>query len=269
MNIDLNVGKSEVDWDEIAENVKLILQNELSEEKRKLVTKDIINDEVSKLRKIGVYEEKSECNNVYFPNKYVDSAVQNIIKLMNQVNVDANGTILESKSTSLAHNLESVVPLVDDKSFLEDKVLDNDIANYVEDSYTEDHINHELFQIFHCLYPEMDLTFLRNTIIRLKNDGVKIQEFLENSFNTLTFMSRSNVHEIDRQILLIQSKDETNDLWSCPECGGWQIISKKTCQTVTCLELISCGEFCGTCRIKLNEPFECQICKTEDDKLEN
>ena len=85
--------------------------------------------------------------------------------------IHGNGTILESKSTSLVHNLESVVPLVDDN------FLEKDNANYV--SYADYHINHELLEIFHCLYPEMDLTFLRNNIIRLKNDGVKIQEFLE------------------------------------------------------------------------------------------
>ena len=65
MNVDLNDGKSEVDWDEIAENVKFILQNELPEKKRKLVTNDTINDEVSRLRRSGVYEEKLECNFKY------------------------------------------------------------------------------------------------------------------------------------------------------------------------------------------------------------
>jgi len=63
-------------------------------------------------------------------------------------------------------------------------------------------------------------------------------------------------------------------LWSCPGCGGWQTIPRipAIAQTfVTCVELISCGEFCVSCKNWKNnhDPSKCVGLDVEDVSVFN
>ena len=77
----VNIGASEMVEDDRVAQVEEVLQDVLTRVKLKLMTKEMIKEE---LRALRVSEEISYNNYKYFPVKIVDIAVQNIRKKLSE-----------------------------------------------------------------------------------------------------------------------------------------------------------------------------------------
>jgi len=117
------------------------------------------------------------------------------------------------------------------------------------------------------LYPEVDLTFMNQIIIDHKKNVRDIQQFLEKAIEEKTAPSRRKIQVLQRTIMYARCSKE-NQLWSCPECKSCQVISKiEPPEVVSCVEIISCGQFCFKCRRKPHGPFNCRQSEIDETLL--
>ena len=112
----------------------------------------------------------------------------------------------------------------------------------------------------HRLYPEIDPNFLRQIISNFNYKSSDIQACLDEATEVNSFPSHKKTQEFERQCLIqLQHTQADFQLWACPECGGWQIVSEKDAPSVIiCKGIISCGEFCFKCKLPNHLPFACR-----------
>ena len=210
----VNIGASEMVEDDRVAQVEEVLQDVLTSVKIKLITKEMIKEELRALRGNGVSEEISYNNYKYFPVKIVDIAVQNIRKKLSEhEHRDSENDIClenETSESDIDHKVDEEIELDDDS--IDDFNYD-DVEmerEYFKVENNQENVDHDMLLTLNYMYTEIDLTFLRDTIIKFKNDIVKIEEYLKNKIETFTYPTRSNMNEMHKQRLLVQcNKDKS------------------------------------------------------------
>ena len=99
--------------DELVDPVREVLEDVLPKKRMKLVTKEIINEELMQLRARKINEDISDYSYEFFPSKIIDLAVKNIREKMFKIEIEEPG-----KSSTVVPNPDFDDVIVIDDAFL-------------------------------------------------------------------------------------------------------------------------------------------------------
>ena len=203
INVDAEENIEAVDVATIQEyclQVKESLSDILPRKKLHLVENEMINARVTNLYfSQSVVDPGPSYSYEYFPVIVVDLAVKSIVEEL----IDNNND----------HDVEDPETIVD-------LFEDNDSEAAVSSSTTT---VRELLRSLSLLYPDVDLSYLKQVIEKHDGAAEDVQQFLENNMDSIP--ERRTIQAVQFR-LLSTSCTEHERLWQCPGCGSWKIIEE-------------------------------------------
>ena len=280
------------DQQDLVSQIKDVLQMNLPSRKLAMITNNMIEEVIEQLKNDPNIDDSDGYCHEYFPVKIVDMAVKNLHRSLPSTSGsnsdkaedlgvdidddkskgdddddddDDDNTNLNYDDMELDNDEEKNQPEQKgepEKKPMKDEIVlvdpDEPASNTEANMTPEEKKRKDMLVLLNQMYPDVDLSYLNEIIEKFYGNPETVQTHLDQKIKAGDFPTRANMHAVEKQ-RLTQYCQDISQLWSCPGCGGWQVISKIIPPTVVkCVELISCGDFCAKCRTKSHAPFKCR-----------
>ena len=242
----------------------------------------VFRNEIKRLKQTSIVDADEDYSFVYYPVKIVDVSVQNLIlglpsssgtvSSRNNNNSQRKEANNNSERRELNdHDESDILPLGPGDPISSDNDSDGREPNHIGgiqslddlfDSHEQerDRENKKLLKKFNKMYPDIDLDYMLDIINENDGNVSAAQDSLESKIgsNANIPLRKVKQEEKKRSLILMKLVPQLHKLWSCPECGDWQVVSKVVPpDVISCKSILNCGDFCPSCN-KAHFPLKCR-----------